>query len=96
MVGRKSRPKLYYWCVGIISILNRYTNMNWVRRNILRLFLSKEDLLTILNCLECKEYNVQNRLDPRVTRDDNNSNIETVVEMLDRIEKIKTIVKDQL
>lgn len=70
--------------------------MNWVGRNILRLFLSKEDLLTILNCLECKELNIQNILDPRVTRDDKNSNIETVVEMLDRIEKIKTIVKDQL
>jgi hypothetical protein len=62
----------------------------------LRLFLSKEDLLTILNCLECKEYNVQNRLDPRVTRDQNNSSIEDVCKMLSRIDKIKKIVKDQM
>ena len=62
----------------------------------MRLFLSKEDLLTILNCLECKEYNVQNRLDPRVTRDQNNSSIEDVCKMLSRIDKIKKIVKDQM
>lgn len=58
--------------------------------------LSKEDLLTILACLECKEYSVQGRLDPRVPRDQNNNGTMTVIEMLDRINNIRKIVNEQL
>jgi hypothetical protein len=56
---------------------------------------SREDLLTILACLECKEYNTQGKIDSRVPVEDG-KNVIDIVDMLNRIEKIKTVIRDQL
>lgn len=51
--------------------------------------MKRKDLLTILACLESKEYNTEGRLDPRVPRDEKGRNLMTVIDMLERIGRIR-------
>lgn len=56
----------------------------------------RKDLLTILACLEAKEYNLEGRLDPRVPRDEKGRNVMDSFEMMERIRKIRAEIEDLL
>lgn len=50
---------------------------------------SKDDLYTILACLETKEYALQGRIDPRVPRDFDYKSVMDAAEMADSIEVLR-------
>lgn len=57
---------------------------------------SVNDLLTILCCLETKEFALEGRLDPRVPRDLDGKSVMDAVEMTDSIEAIRKRAMDYL